>query len=453
MRPDSARGVLRRLAKITARNTKVGTPLQIGVGKENVRPLADDGEDDMVEWTKPRLTLDVEGDDSLDLDGSALPEGYEEDDDSEVLAAPTPSVLPDDDKVDGGVAIGENKNVTFKSIEFARQAQNQLGGSEKIDRRKSRLSYAPVGGDLEGQGDEEDDDPTMLTERGRRAISEEMTGRFSRYSFGSIRMSDFGEELEFRRESDPKAQRTLNETRQSIGVMGGQDLLLEGETEDLSRLRRFMEAEDELEDEDGPLLGGDDEEFQLFVPEEELSEAAALHQDRRDLQPQTLRKSPEVEAGEGTRPSPNEDHPTPASPGTTRRLTDLEIAALATTKTRRRKRMKVTKHGTTVPSLPSSLIKRIATETQVRNGRRRPMLGRDHMKALEQATEWFFEQAGEDLSAYAEHARRKKRVDASDALMLMRRQRVLRGDGQVRELAEEFLPKEILDELDLPNDA
>ena len=49
------------------------------------------------------------------------------------------------------------------------------------------------------------------------------------------------------------------------------------------------------------------------------------------------------------------------------------------------------------------------------------------MAALEQATEWFFEQVSEDLDSYASHGRRKKRIDTDDVLLLMRRQRVLRN--------------------------
>ena len=73
------------------------------------------------------------------------------------------------------------------------------------------------------------------------------------------------------------------------------------------------------------------------------------------------------------------------------------------------------------------------------------------MKALEQATEWFFEQIGEDLEAYSKHAGHRKRVDESDVLMLMRRQRVVTEPGALRELAREFLPRDVRKELDLPD--
>jgi histone H3/H4 len=86
-----------------------------------------------------------------------------------------------------------------------------------------------------------------------------------------------------------------------------------------------------------------------------------------------------------------------------------------------------------------------------RRGKRKPAIDRASLKALEQATEWFFEQVGEDLEAYSNHAGRKKRIDASDVLTLMRRQRVLKGDGKLGDFAIENLPPEALVELDMPD--
>jgi hypothetical protein len=74
------------------------------------------------------------------------------------------------------------------------------------------------------------------------------------------------------------------------------------------------------------------------------------------------------------------------------------------------------------------------------------------MKALEQATEWFFEQVGEDLEAYSDHARGRKRVDASDALLLMRRQNALKFPGKLAEAARKCLPEKVLAELTLPDE-
>ena len=467
VRPDSARGILRRLAKITAHSQKgIDEGMRalsgaVGVDKENMRPTdeGDDGEEAMLK--KPRMTLDIEDEDeSLDVDASELPEGYEDEENTEELpAAPTPSILPYDDDDDTRGVEGGEKSVTFKTIDFA-NAQRGSGQpmSERVDRRKSRLSFAQLRSEADEPGDDdEEDDPTILIERGRRAISEEMTGRLSRYSFGSMRMSDFGDDLEIRRESDPRFQAKLDEARKSLGAKD--DVLLEGETELLDRLGSSVPQSpvDDEEDDQGPLIGiGEDEDFQLFVPEEdeadvseedEVEEAAAQQSRSPDQLPQPHHSSAtEVEAG----PEALNYQRVAVSPNPSRRLTILETSALATQTTRRKKRQKMTRHGTMVPSLPSSLIKRIATESCVRNGRRTPQLGKEHMAALEQASEWFFEQTGEDIAAYAEHGKRKKKLDASDVMMLMRRQRVDMED--LRRLAGEVLPEDVAAELDLEDD-
>ena len=89
-------------------------------------------------------------------------------------------------------------------------------------------------------------------------------------------------------------------------------------------------------------------------------------------------------------------------------------------------------------------------ENQSRQGKRKLKLGQDHMKALEQAAEWFFEQVGEDLAAYSSHAGRKKRINDDDVLLLMRRQQVLKEEGELIDAAKHWLPKKVLEDLDLP---
>ena len=141
--------------------------------------------------------------------------------------------------------------------------------------------------------------------------------------------------------------------------------------------------------------------------------------------------------------------PGPDSPQSqVRPLTPMEAA---TARRPRRKKVKLTRHGIAIPALPSSLVKRVATDSMTRRGKRKPTIDRASLKALEQATEWFFEQVGEDLEAYSNHAGRTKRIDASDVMTLMRRQRVLEGDGKLGDFAIEHLPTESLLDLDLPD--
>lgn len=457
VRPDSARGILRRFAKLTAPTSKrvVATPsagntgLRRGRGldddKENARPDLYDG--DGLRMKRPRLTLDIE--DSLEEEEDLQPPdvGEDEDEDSELPVAPTPSILPDDDDEEMETRWRGDGNgdptITFRSIDFARHPRRSIGDE---GRRVSRLSFPAS--EPAGDPDDAEDDPTILSEYGRRAISEEPTGRLSRYSFGSIRMDDFGSELEIRRESDQqqdkaKAMGVLNDYV-GVGIDDEEDMSFDygEETEGLRNLQRSPTLPPL--DESTIHIPALDESFQLEFPGQET---VAQHANP-DAQPRVSLNQPAVEVQEHVLLEDDEPDTllSQQENQATAEVTPVRTSAL------RRKRLKATRHGTMVPSLPSNLIKRVAIQAQARLGNRKPNLGRDHMKALEQATEWFFEQVGEDLEAYSDHARRKKRVDATDVLMLMRRQRVLKGKGELAKAAREILPKEALAELDLPDD-
>lgn len=175
-RPDSARGILRRLAKITAPVTsrRVSTP----IGKENVPTSAREkkrislgGEDDDDEVDKgPDFTLPI-----VEENGSE--DGIE----SELGKAPTPSALPGADY---------DPTITFQTIPMATEARQSM--SERPNRRVSYIS------NMSRDGEDVDDDREV--EVGRRAVSEGPVDRYPRTSFGSIRMSDFG--LDERRVSD-----------------------------------------------------------------------------------------------------------------------------------------------------------------------------------------------------------------------------------------------------------
>lgn len=373
---------------------------------------------------------------ALDIDDSqediAAPP-IEEDEDSGLPVAPTPSILPDQD--DGQSELrGGDPTITFKSIDFARDS---ISGN--TTRPKSRPSFPasdPLGDDEVGE------DPTILSEMGRRAISEEPTGRLSRYSFGSIRMSDFGSELEIRRESDQRDQtKTVRLQNEFSGFGVGYDILDVGEEterlEDLQRSPSMLPA-----DESTLNIPALDENFELEIADTVSAANHAQHSRQETVREESLsvNDQPEAEARPQNDINPSQMN----SPG----LQTLGQEASKPSSQPRRTKLKMTRHGEMVPSLPTSLIKRVAIDAQSRLGNRRPKLGKDHMKALEQATEWYFEQVGEDLEAYSNHARRRKRIDRSDVLMLMRRQRLLQGDGELQKAARELLPKEAVADLD-----
>lgn len=76
---------------------------------------------------------------------------------------------------------------------------------------------------------------------------------------------------------------------------------------------------------------------------------------------------------------------------------------------------KVSRHGIQYPSLPTSTVKRLAQRFAGK-----AKIGPDTLSAIMQASDWFFEQLGDDLEAYAHHANRET-INESDMLTLMRR--------------------------------
>lgn len=84
-----------------------------------------------------------------------------------------------------------------------------------------------------------------------------------------------------------------------------------------------------------------------------------------------------------------------------------------------KKTIKVSKYGMEYPSLPPTVVRRLAQNFAKASGAKGKITA-DAMNTIMQASDWFFEQLGEDLQAYAKHASRKT-IDESDVLTLMRR--------------------------------
>ncbi|KAM5457149.1 hypothetical protein McanCB49686_002991 [Microsporum canis] len=112
------------------------------------------------------------------------------------------------------------------------------------------------------------------------------------------------------------------------------------------------------------------------------------------------------------------------------------------------KKQKLSKHGIPVPSLPSGVVKKLAMRF-ARSGNKKTRINKDTMAAIQQATDWFFEQASGDLSTYSKHSGRKT-IDETDVIALMRRQRHVGKSASVFALAQKHLPKELLQDIRLP---
>lgn len=102
---------------------------------------------------------------------------------------------------------------------------------------------------------------------------------------------------------------------------------------------------------------------------------------------------------------------------------ELEEAAVVKTaahKGRRKKRgVKLSRHGIEYPSLPPGVVKRLAQIFAQTSGAK-AKINPETLSAIMQASDWFFEQVGDDLAAYAKHAGRKT-IDESDMITLMKR--------------------------------
>lgn len=96
-----------------------------------------------------------------------------------------------------------------------------------------------------------------------------------------------------------------------------------------------------------------------------------------------------------------------------------EIAQAGKRKPKKKKVM-MSKHGIKYPSLPSGVVKKLATNFARTGGNSKAKISKEALDAIMQASNWFFEQVSDDLAAYSKHGGRKT-IDESDILTLMAR--------------------------------
>ncbi|KAF2838997.1 hypothetical protein M501DRAFT_1003529 [Patellaria atrata CBS 101060] len=113
------------------------------------------------------------------------------------------------------------------------------------------------------------------------------------------------------------------------------------------------------------------------------------------------------------------------------------------------KEVKVSRHGISYSSLPRSSVKKLAMALAQSNGSVNTKLSKDTIDAIMQTSDWFFEQASEDLATYAQHSGRKT-IDESDVFTLMKRQRQILPGSTAFFLAQRYLPRELLQEIRMP---
>ncbi|GAB1312255.1 CENP-T/Histone H4 histone fold domain-containing protein [Madurella fahalii] len=296
----------------------------------------------------------------------------------------------------------------------------------------------------------DDDNFTMQSiEMPRRAISEQPGGRFS---MGSVRMSDYFNTHDMLHSEDvgvdsgffpPTA--VLEEENFTMGVddlASPERLDSDGGRRDIGRMSdfgieipvndinesTFVMAPQVQDSPDRLLLDVDEPGYDGFAPlvdqrsddfdGDDLGPVPALEEELVGAGDEDLQEETEVEAATARR---TEEHGT------------------------NKKSIKVSKHGIEYPSLPPTVVKRLAQSFAKTSGAKGKITP-DAMKAIMQASDWFFEQLGEDLQAYAKHAGRKT-IDESDVLTLMKRQRQVNPQTTPFALAQRHLPRELLQEL------
>lgn len=86
----------------------------------------------------------------------------------------------------------------------------------------------------------------------------------------------------------------------------------------------------------------------------------------------------------------------------------------------KKKQKRISRHGAEYPPLPPTFVRRVAHRAVQTSGLSNHRISSDVLAALTQASEWFFEQLGDDLGAYADHAKRTV-IEESDVMTLMKR--------------------------------
>lgn len=83
------------------------------------------------------------------------------------------------------------------------------------------------------------------------------------------------------------------------------------------------------------------------------------------------------------------------------------------------KKMKTSRYGIEYPSVPSAVVKKLASRfSKVYGGNGK--VSHDTLSALTDASDWFFERMSEDVAAFSTHAKRKK-IEEADVVTLMKR--------------------------------
>ena len=111
-----------------------------------------------------------------------------------------------------------------------------------------------------------------------------------------------------------------------------------------------------------------------------------------------------------------EDITTPEAEEPTELVSEIQRRSVK----KRKRGPQLSQFGIEYPPLPPTVVKRLAQAFAQTSGISQTNITPETLDALCQASDWFFEQLGDSLRAYAQHAGRKT-IDESDVVTLMQR--------------------------------
>lgn len=404
---ETPRDVLRNLSRVLAPTSKVvsssSSPDSTVQGADStLPPFPEDDEFD-----------DDDDDFPIERPRFSLPLGPDDDDDDDDLKPPQLSGLEED-------------NYTMQSIELPRRAitdptiRSSLGSMRYSDYMGPDIRSDDDGIDsgffpppaLDDSAEVVMDEPVVIERLDADDARRQTLGGDS--VFGAIEIPDLGNESTFIMApvQSPVRDQTVTE---GLEGLGSDDGLPDMNADDVGD-----HDNDEDDDDDHVNEPMDMPDFDIEDDEDEVEEFDATADDAAENNISTIEKTT---LSRRDRLAPNRG-------------------------TKRKKGKKISRYGIEYPSLPINVVKRLAT-TCAKTAGSKGKISPDTLDAIMQATEWFFEQLGDDLSAYAKHAGRKT-IDESDMIALMRRQRQTNASTTPFALAQRHLPRELLQELRMP---
>ncbi|KAL2198647.1 centromere kinetochore component CENP-T-domain-containing protein [Corynascus similis CBS 632.67] len=391
---DSPRDFLLSLGRVLARNTEViTTSSSSSPGGEAGRGPGSDGAGNDTTLSTANVGDDDDDEELPKRPRLSLPIDEEDDDDSDDLQ-PHRSVVFD-----------ENDNFTMQSIEMPRRAYSEQPGG-RLSMGSMRMSdYFNTNDMLHSEDIGVDSGffpPTAVLDEGNITMGvqdlsspERLDSDLARRGLG--RESDFGIEI-------------------PVGEINESTFMIAPQVED-SPDRPSPGDVELVYDDYAPLVDQRSDDFD----DADLGDVPALEEEPMNDPTAALDEQTELESA---------------------------LAKRATVRELGKKPIKVSKYGIEYPSLPPAVVKRLAQNFAKASGAKGKITA-DAMKAIMQASDWFFEQLGDDLQAYAKHAGRKT-IDESDVLTLMKRQRQINPNTTPFALAQRHLPRELLQELRMP---